>query len=1178
MAQAGNISSGEVPKKSLTHAEDAGREADAREAKKEVEKILDAAHGATSELTEAERDELRAKLYEFVGRSVDRDLGGAEFSALRAALQSEARKWVSGREVQSSGVLDKAALEAHKVQIQACIEAHLEYSSGEWRKINKELAAILGVATENFTRAKSIEFGKHIQRIVGYGDDGRIGPRTLQALGKFLSPAMVETGAEAAPQKVDLALFTHEQKLEMLTAAASADTQEKLTEAQTRRLAQVDILHRVLESVSGDIENSRTWTEWGQQALKETSETTAARKNNVENLLAHLDEVTEVIKRNPDATVDSEMGMDIKKILVSYKCAVCDVAGNLKDPSSFEDLQTQYLELLRFLRAEKNYEEAAKLVEETLLASQFEEKRNEISHELRGQAQAKAERKIAKMITDEMRLNWQEGGMTLSQITEYEAALVEEERDRALNKEIAGQNDGRPFSLGGKEGQIMEMYRDMMGTGTWDMADTTWDFILEELVMNAPLIVLSGGVAFAARAGLSAGARLVMTGARFAKLVKYGRRTVGLGKMSTRALYTASKYAGKGAGLLFEGAVFETVNQALHGKWIGNMPDWGKRILWSTATLGVFHWAGVRSNVINAWITKNVTKVTEKSVAAVIQALAVKGNVEAAAMLLIGSAQHGVTQGDFDDYEIVDQIIHAYISVGSLKVAGSTLSPILQAGAKTFVPNILSAGKNAARAAADGLQKKVNEAETAFQNLMPEVHDPLAFADAGGGGMPATRIEAQMPAPRQQKAAQKTAREQISIREDVSITDAEIMSVDAAPSASKQKETASSPVEQKPLPEPGKAEVYKPQRQKNEHEIYAEMTPEQKAIAKEMKSQMPDIAKINLYYAILRPTKMEGLPETQGAAEVYLLPALGSGGFGMVREIAYKTAEGKIARKLIKTRIRSEDPKNDQRLEALFKDEAMKVEVMERVGEHPNLMKGQKGLVKERTTDSEGNEVVIEHLVIESAGDMRAHEYLHQSGTTVEQAIDLLFQVMDGADYMHDKGLVHRDLKWTNTMVNTQTGQAKIIDFGTLSAQTTAAPTGAVLVNPQLVALRNSNISEANQKHGETNFRMVAHTPVYRLPGNGLSKVASPVGKMLTDQMGKEQHFDVGYDHVSIFKMIIEVTQRFPKENHPLLNLLVKHAMAGYRGEASPTGRRQVFQAYRALREIRDSNRPQAPL
>ena len=121
--------------------------------------------------------------------------------------------------------------------------------------------------------------------------------------------------------------------------------------------------------------------------------------------------------------------------------------------------------------------------------------------------------------------------------------------------------------------------------GEWlNITDDHFDFIVQELLINAPLIVLSGGVASAARGALSTGARSFLAGSRLAMAYEGGNLAV--------------RGAALAGGLLVEGATFELTHNALsvaigiEDKWLVEMPDAMQKILWSSVTLGVFHGAG----------------------------------------------------------------------------------------------------------------------------------------------------------------------------------------------------------------------------------------------------------------------------------------------------------------------------------------------------------------------------------------------------------------------------------------------------------------------------------------------------------------------------------------------------------------------------------------------------------
>ena len=502
-----------------------------------------------------------------------------------------------------------------------------------------------------------------------------------------------ETGFAKAPHiaeaEVLLNQFTQQQKLEMLKLVMEG---EQLSEQQKQRIQQIGILKTSLLAIRSDIKTARTWGEWTSQAFTEFEGTTNLNVLRVDNMIAELDQVVEQITADPSKKIGNLVSQKTRQILLDYGLdetvpSLMDSKGRIKEAASFTDLQNQYLELVEFLRDRKDYATAQKLIEENLLGPQFAAKRNVLTEAEKKKAHTAARKKILKMASSAQE-EWDKQGLTVEQQNGIIDALVEEDTKRNLNKVVAEMNNGLPFGeLRGVDRKIMESYKDMMGTGEWhNLADSTWDTVIEEIIINAPLIIISGGIATAARGALSAGARAVITSGRFARIgltvADGAKKVTAVGKIG-KTLY----WSGRGVGLLAEGAAFETVYSGLHGEnlfeggW-EKFPEWGKRILWSSATLGVFHVAGAQAMKVNNIILKHVSKFPDKSIRAAIQKLIVTGSAETAAMLGIGAVQHYAETGEMNDWNLSNELFHALITVGALKIAGGGI----EVAKKKFFP------------------------------------------------------------------------------------------------------------------------------------------------------------------------------------------------------------------------------------------------------------------------------------------------------------------------------------------------------------------------------------------------------------------------------------------------------------------------------------------------------------
>ena len=69
------------------------------------------------------------------------------------------------------------------------------------------------------------------------------------------------------------------------------------------------------------------------------------------------------------------------------------------------------------------------------------------------------------------------------------------------------------------------------------------------------------------------------------------------------------------------------------------------------------------------------------------------------------------------------------------------------------------------------------------------------------------------------------------------------------------------------------------------------------------------------------------------------------------------------------------------------------------------------------------------YFVMEYVDGGTLFEVMERQGLDTEEIVSLLCQVCEGLQYAHDRGVVHRDVKPNNILINTD-GKVKLVDFG----------------------------------------------------------------------------------------------------------------------------------------------------
>jgi eukaryotic-like serine/threonine-protein kinase len=172
-------------------------------------------------------------------------------------------------------------------------------------------------------------------------------------------------------------------------------------------------------------------------------------------------------------------------------------------------------------------------------------------------------------------------------------------------------------------------------------------------------------------------------------------------------------------------------------------------------------------------------------------------------------------------------------------------------------------------------------------------------------------------------------------------------------------------------------------------------------------------------------------------ADRYELEELvGTGGMSSVFRARDRQLERRVAIKILHQHY-AEDPEYLER----FRREARAVAKLS----HPNIV-----TVIDRGDDGGRQYIVFEHVEGENLKEL----VLRSGRLPVQRALELALAVADGLAFAHDHGLVHRDVKPQNVLLNRE-GEVKVTDFGiarSLHVDQGVTQTGTVLGTGEYLA------------------------------------------------------------------------------------------------------------------------------
>ena len=262
------------------------------------------------------------------------------------------------------------------------------------------------------------------------------------------------------------------------------------------------------------------------------------------------------------------------------------------------------------------------------------------------------------------------------------------------------------------------------------------------------------------------------------------------------------------------------------------------------------------------------------------------------------------------------------------------------------------------------------------------------------------------------------------------------------------------------------------------------------------------------------------------AARYELGNLIGRGGMADVYEGVDTRLGRTVAIKLLKS-----DLANDPTFEARFRQEAQASARMA----HPTIVRVYDA-GEDVTTDPQGQEHKRPFIIMEFVRGRLLRDILHERRLPIAEALEYAAGVLTALEFSHRAGVIHRDIKSANVMINEQ-GQVKVMDFGIARAvsdsSATMAQTSGIMGTAQYFS--------PEQAKGET---VDARTDLYS------------TGVLLYEMLAGRPPFkgdtavSVAYQHVS--EAVIPPSQLNP-EISAELDAVVLHALAKDRNERFQT-------------------------
>jgi serine/threonine protein kinase/WD40 repeat protein len=304
--------------------------------------------------------------------------------------------------------------------------------------------------------------------------------------------------------------------------------------------------------------------------------------------------------------------------------------------------------------------------------------------------------------------------------------------------------------------------------------------------------------------------------------------------------------------------------------------------------------------------------------------------------------------------------------------------------------------------------------------------------------------------------------------------------------------------------------------------------------------------------SVADPSDAGGLPPGMPAhiASYRVLSVLGEGGMGWVFKARQQNPDRTVALKVIKAGLAGADMK--RRFERESK-------LLGRL-HHPAVAQ-----VYEAGTTTLGAGVEVPYFAMELVEQgLPITRYAFEHQLDIEQRLELFAVVADGIDHGHQRGVMHRDIKPMNVLVD-GTGRPRIIDFGLCRAMdeggdavSMQTATGQIMGTPQYMSPeqfegdpKGVTLLADVYSLGVLMFQLLSFELPYDMEGKSLVEVAATVRRENPKRLASTSHGSSGSmrSAADLDTIIAKAMDKVPDRRYPSAAALAADVRRCLRGE-----------------------------